>query len=159
MFVGFVLEHAAVDVPWHELLKPDFPRQLAAYLRRTLPGDEVCIDIYKRSARKSRDQEAGFHAMITPWARDEGHQIDALKRDLLIAVFGMSEKVSPLTKQPIPHQQHTSTLTMAQYSELIERTLEIAAECGYILIAPDEWKRQQEQRRKKQARTKAKEAA
>lgn len=150
VFVGFVDDSGK--------LRLDCPSQFRAYMGR-LKGEEVCVELYKRSAHKSRDQEAGFHAMITPWARDEGHQIDALKRDLLIEIFGMSEKVSPLTKQPIPNEQHTSKLTMAQYSELIERTLDIAAECGYILVAPDEWKRQQEQARKKQARQKTKAAA
>ena len=37
-------------------------------------------------------------------------------------------------------EPHTSKLSRAKYSELIERTLEIAGECGVILVAPNEYR-------------------
>ena len=132
----------------------DFPAQYRAFVAK-LAGDtgaNICIEVYPRAARKSRRQESGFHAMLAPWAA-EGHRIDDLKRFLLHEVFGEREVTNPITGVVTMElrEPHTSTLTMAQYSELIERSLEIAAGCGVILQAPDEYRRQRE-RREKQAR-------
>lgn len=99
------------------------------------------LTIAKRSEAKTRLQEKGFHAMIQPWARDEGHEIDDLKRYLLGAIFGYRDEKSPLTGERLLNEPHTSKLSKEQYSELIERTMQIAAECGVILVASEEYKR------------------
>jgi hypothetical protein len=80
--------------------------------------------------------------MISPWAKAEGHRIDDLKRDLLRAIFGEQEHVNPITGEitMVLREPHTSKLNRAKYSELIERTLEIAAECGHVLEAPHEYR-------------------
>jgi hypothetical protein len=44
-------------------------------------------------------------------------------------------------------QPHTARLTVSQFSELIERTLELAAEDGVWLEAPDEYTKRQQKRR------------
>jgi hypothetical protein len=123
------------------LLRPDFPGQMVAYCKKAYAGQ--CVDVWIAPAGhlKSRLQEKGFHAMIQPWARSEGHQIDDLKRDLLRAIFGEREHTNPITGEIVMvlREPHTSKLSRAKYSELIERTLEIAAECGVILVAPNEW--------------------
>lgn len=129
----------------------DFPSQWKAFAATLagLSGEEICIEVYPKRERKSRAQEKGFHAMLRPWAA-EGHQVDDLKRFLLREVFGEREVVNPVTGE-VGHElrePHTSTLTMAQYSELIERTLEVAAGCGVVLKSPDEYRRQQELKRK-----------
>jgi hypothetical protein len=46
-------------------------------------------------------------------------------------------------------EPHTSKLSRAQYAELIERTLEIAAECGVVLEAPQDYR----ERHEREART------
>jgi hypothetical protein len=117
----------------------DYPEAFKAYYAR-FKGDEVEVEIRKRRTKRSDRQNRAFHAMVMPWAKDEGHSIDALKRDLLAAIFGLSEKTSPLSGQPIPNIEHTSDLDVQQFNELIERTMEIAASCGYVLEAPDEYK-------------------
>lgn len=123
-----------------KLTLADEPGYRAA-MRRFADGD-VVLTIEKARPRKSRRQEQGFHAMIMPWAREEGHAIEDLKRDLLREVFGLREHVNRLTGEVelVLREPHTSTLSRQQYSELIDRTLEIASGCGFVLIPPEEWK-------------------
>jgi hypothetical protein len=132
----------------------DFPTQQRAYCKAKFA--EQCVDVIIAPAghAKTRLQEAGFHAMISPWAKGEGHRIDDLKRDLLRAVFGEQEHVNPITGEVtmVLRQPHTSKLNRAQYCELIERTLDIGAECGVVLIAPDEYRRMKEQQNKRKAK-------
>jgi hypothetical protein len=132
-------------------IRIDFPSQQRAYCKAKLAGQAIDVILAPAGAEKTRKQEAGFHSMITPWARDEGHRIDDLKRDILRQVFGEQEHVNPITGEltMVLREPHTSKLSRSKYSELIERTLEIAAECGVILMAPSEWRREQEQKRKK----------
>lgn len=134
-------------------LEFDFPSQQRAYCRR-LAGQSVDVIVAPQGHAKTRLQEKGFHAMITPWAREEGHRIDDLKRDLLRAIFGEQEHVNPITGEVtmVLREPHTSKLNRAQYCELIERTLDIGAECGVVLIAPDEYRRLKEQEQKRKAR-------
>lgn len=134
----------------------DFPQQQRAYCKRKLAGQCVDVIICEQGLMKSRLQEKGFHAMITPWAKSEGHRIDDLKVDLLRAIFGEQEHTNPITGEVsmVLREPHTSSLSRAKYSELIERTLEIAGECGVILEAPHEYR----QRKEREARKKAKAA-
>jgi hypothetical protein len=133
VFDGFVTDEGK--------LRLDFTTAFKAFAAR-LKGEEVVLTLQKKSEVKTREQEAGFHAMISPWARDEGHQIEDLKRYLLGEIFGYLEDVSPLTGERVLRKPSTSKLTKPEYSELIERTMEIAASCGYVLVAPDEYRRQ-----------------
>lgn len=125
------------------------PQQQRAYCRKKFAGKCVDVMIAEQGLLKSRLQECGFHAMISPWAKAEGHRIDDLKRDILRAVFGEMEHVNPITGEVemVLREQHTSKLSRAKYSELIERALEIGAECGQILEAPHEYR----QRKAKEA--------
>lgn len=116
-------------------------------------GEEFNITLEDVEVRKTRLQERGFHAMIQPWAKEEGHNINDLKDDLLRAIFGEREHLNPITGQVemVLREPHTSTLSKTKYSELIERTLEIAAECKYVLVAPNEWRERKERERRKAA--------
>jgi hypothetical protein len=120
----------------------DHPAQQRAYCKKRLAGEAVDVIIAAQGLAKTRLQERGFHSMITPWARQEGHRIDDLKRDLLGHIFGHVEHTNPITGEVIAvlAEPHTSTLSRAKYAELIERTLEIAAECGVVLEAPQEYR-------------------
>jgi hypothetical protein len=129
----------------------DFPHQQRAYCKRRLAGECVDVIIAPQGVLKTRLQECGFHAMIQPWAKEEGHRIDDLKRDLLRHIFGEIEHLNPITGEVtmVLREPHTSKLSRAKYSELIERTLEIAAECGYMLEAPHEYRERKARERKK----------
>lgn len=132
----------------------DFPAQQRAYCRARFSGECVDVIIAPHGAVKTRSQESGFHAMIAPWAKSEGHRVDDLKRDLLRAVFGEQEHVNPISGEVVMvlREPHTSALNRAQYSELIERTLEVAAECGVMLEAPHEYRERKVREARKAAR-------
>jgi len=132
----------------------DFPARQRAFCKRKYAEKAVDVIIAPQGHAKTRLQEAGFHAMITPWAREEGHRIDDLKRDLLRAIFGEQEHTNPITGEVamVLREPHTSTLNRAQYCELIERTLDVGAECGVVLIAPHEYREMKEKERKAAAR-------
>lgn len=97
--------------------------------------------------------------MIEPWCRDEGHRVDELKRDLLREIFGHDEYTSPISGEVslVPAKAHTSKLTVQEFCLLIEETMRIAAECGYLLVSPEEYKLAKAEA-EKQARKKAKAA-
>jgi len=142
VFVGTVSEDGRVHL--------DNPTQFRNYCKARLKGQAIDLIIAPMGLEKTRNQQAGFHAMITPWAREEGHRIDDLKRDLLRAVFGEMEHVNPITGEMtmVLVEPHTSKLSRGKYSTLIERTLQIAAECGYVLEAPSEYRERKEQERR-----------
>lgn len=116
-------------------------RQVAALLSRLADGTAVVVELYERPVRRTSAQNDAFHALIRPWAQAEGHDVDELKRDLMGTVFGWQE--SPLGESRVPREPHTSRLTTAQFSELMERTVEIAAECGVVLQLPEEYRASQ----------------
>jgi len=142
VFLGTVDDEGSIHL--------DFPQQQRAYCKRKLAGQCVDVIIAPQGALKTRLQECGFHAMITPWAREEGHRIDDLKRDILRAVFGEVEHLNPITGEVtlVLREPHTSRLNRSKYSELIERTLELAAECGHVLEAPNEYRERKQRERK-----------
>lgn len=139
----------------------DFPHQQRAYCKAKLAGQCVDVIICEQGELKTRLHEKGFHAMIQPWAKQEGHTIEDLKRDLLLEIFGTRERVNLLNGEVtlVPAELHTSTLNRSKYSELIERTLEIAAECGHILEAPHEYRMRKEQEQRKRERAALKHAS
>ena len=143
VFVGRVDDEGAIHL--------EFPKQQRAYCKRQLAGKCVDVMVAEQGLLKSRLQESGFHAMITPWARDGGHRIDDLKRDVLREVFGRIEHTNPITGEVemVLREPHTSRLSRAKYSELIERTLEIAGECGVFLVAPHEYRERKEREAKR----------
>lgn len=119
----------------------DFPNAWAAY-RGRLAGHEVVVTLAKKSEAKTRAQEQGFHAMIRPWAHEHGHQIEALKRDILAETFGYLEGTTR-TGDRILREPSTSKLSKEKYSFLIENAMVLAAEWdGFVCIAPEEYKRQ-----------------
>jgi hypothetical protein len=108
--------------------------------KKSLTGKRVVITIEREVDARTRLQEKGFHSAIQPWARERGWQIADLKRFLLGRIFGYQEQVSTLTGERLLVQPHTSKLSKEDYSFLIDQTLILAAEDGYVLVAPDEFR-------------------
>lgn len=133
--------------------------QARAYLRGKFKGQCIVAQFYPHRVKRSQRQNDGFHAMISPWAKQEGHEMVDLKADLLGHVFGYIETVSLITGEARETlaEPSTSRLTVGQFCELIERTLDIAAEAGVILVAPDEYRRQREAKAKRETKLAAKE--
>ena len=148
----------SADIPAFELTVDErghvrfaHPAQAHAYLRGKFAGQAIVGQFYPHREKRNDRQNRGFHAMVAPWAKAEGHRIDDLKDDLLEAVFGTIEVTSLVTGEvrKVLAEPHTSKLTVGQFSELIDRTLEIAAEQGVILVAPDEYRRAKEKERRR----------
>ena len=148
----------SADIPEFELTVDErghvrfaHPAQAHAYLRGKFAGQAIVGQFYPHREKRNDRQNRGFHAMVAPWAKAEGHRIDDLKDDLLEAVFGTIEVTSLVTGEvrKVLAEPHTSKLTVGQFSELIDRTLEIAAEQGVILVAPDEYRRAKEKERRR----------
>lgn len=144
VFLGTVDETGAIHL--------DFPAQQRAYCKARMAGQCVDVIVTLQGAMKTRLQEKGFHAMLAPWVKD-GNRYDDLKQFLLAEIFGTMEVANPISGEIVLvlREPHTSTLSRTKYSELIERTLEIAAEKGYILEAPHEYTARKERERRKAA--------
>lgn len=112
-------------------------RQIVLVLAGVKDGTDIVIEMFQRPQRRSMAQNDAFHAMVRPWAKEEGWDIDELKRDLLGTVFGWDG--SPLGENRVPKEPHTSSLSKEDFAELMERTVEIAARQGVILQLPDEY--------------------
>jgi hypothetical protein len=136
-----------------ERIALDHPAAFRAF-KRLLVGEEVELSIRKRRTKRSDKQNRAFHAGITPWSRDEGYPMDDLKRDLLIEVFGSREAVSPITGAVVlvPAKPHTSQLSTQEFALLMERTVEIAEECGVLLELPEEYKTRRRDEAKRRTR-------
>lgn len=132
----------------------DFPSQFFAYVKR-FEGEEIEITVSKRKAQRTDRQNRALHAMLTPWAHEAGYSLDELKRALMGEVFGWQTQRNPITGQDaqVPVRPHTSALNVADFCHLIDEALRIAAECGVILVAPDEYRKAKEAAAKQAVRT------
>jgi hypothetical protein len=157
IFLGTALparERKAGDRVWTF----DFPGQVDAYVAHLAgeTGCELAITIVDKASEKTRLQEAGFHAMIRPLQIALGWNIDQVKQWLLAQIFGTWEWVDTASgmRFELLNEPRTSSLTKVQYSELIERSMEIAASLPrpIILTAPDEYRQLKEKERRKAAR-------
>ena len=112
-----------------------------AIVAKRFAGEVVEVEIRGYHDRRSDRQSRAWHAMVTPWAKERGWALEALKQFLLKAIFGTIDFADPKTGEihAVLAQPHTARLTVHQFSELIERTLELAAEDGLWLDAPDEY--------------------
>ena len=131
---------AAGRVTW------DFPQQVAAYRRylfaRTADG-AITASFYPARSKRTDRQNRALHAMLTPWAKERGWTVDALKDALLGIAFGHIEQVAPLTGEVVKvlAEPQSSHLDVARFCVLIETVLQTAAEDDYWLDAPDEYRR------------------
>lgn len=148
------------DVPEWELLVDEagrltfaHPAQARAYLRGKFAGQTIVGQFYEHRQKRSGRQNRGFHVMVKPWALERGWPVEALKQFLLGKVFGWLELVDEGSGEVIKvlAEPHTSKLTVGQFCELMDRTLELAAEDGVILVAPDEFRRARERQARKGA--------
>lgn len=127
----------------------DFPTPFKSFVGKLAgtTGAEVGIFVFDRAWFKTRQQEKGFHAMIQPLAREQGWAVSALKQYLLGEIFGWTE----IKGVRVLVEPSTSALNKRQYSELIERSMDIAVTDfeGFQLEAPSEYRERKERERRK----------
>lgn len=133
----------------------DFPTPFKSWISKLAgeTGAEVGLFIFDKAWFKTRQQEKGFHAMIQPLAREQGWAVSALKQYLLGEIFGWTE----IKGVRVLVEPSTSALNKRQYSELIERSMDIAVTDfdGFQLEAPSEWKERKDKERRLHAHRKA----
>lgn len=136
IFIGLVREDGSkVDL--------DYPTDYRNFVRQ-FAGHEVEIEIRKRRSKRSLRQNAWFHSFIVPFAESIGETVPRLKLIGLVAVFG-TENVMGYT---VPKYAHTSDLDTEQFSDLCEWFVQEAARCNFLVLYPEEFKRE----KKKQLR-------
>lgn len=121
----------------------DMPRAaVQAICRKRWAGQRVDVEIRARKSKRSDRQNKALHAAWKGWADHLGYDVDELKREMLALVFGTVEMTSPVSGEvrTVPVEPHTSALNTAQFAELMDRAVITAAETGYHLELPDEWK-------------------
>lgn len=131
----------------------DYPHVVQAYVR-SLAGDRETIDleitITEAGTDKTRAQEAGFHAMITPWAHQRGESVDMVKQFCLAQAFGTHQFTHAGTGLvfDVLAEPRSSKLSRKKYALLIETAMQLAAEDrpSCILMPPDEYRRAREGR-------------
>lgn len=136
----------------------DFKTPFTAWIAKLAgaSGAEVGIFVFDKAWFKTRQQEKGFHAMIQPLSAATGWAMSALKQYFLGEIFGWTE----IKGVRVLVEPSTSALNKRQYSELIERSMDIAVTDfeGFQLEAPSEYRERKEAERKQAARKLAKAA-
>lgn len=91
-------------------------------------------------------QNSGYHAMIAPLAKARKWPKRALKTYFLGRIFGWIEFEDFTTGEihRVPRKPSTRELSKRDFSTLIEMTVVLAAQEGYELIPPSEWRAEQE---------------
>lgn len=134
----------------------DFPSQVRVWMAHLAgrTGCEIALTAIRADEEHTRAQENGFHAMIRPWAKAIGVDVDDLKFYLLAYAFGTKAFVDPVTGEERTQlaEPSSSRLSKPKYSELIERSMEAASKAGQILVAPDEYRQIQQKARERDAR-------
>jgi hypothetical protein len=137
------------------IIEYELPERVrAAQLASRFPDTSVEVEIREFQEKRSDRQNRAFHAMVSPWAKERGWRIEALKQFLLKQVFGVLEFTDPRTGEvhEVLAEPHTSKLKVSKFAELIEATLELAAEDGLFLMAPDEYRRAKQAAARKAAK-------
>ena len=126
----------------------DFPTPFKSWIAKIAgtSGAEVGVFVFDKAWFKTSEQRRGFHAMIHPLAREQGWTVSALKQYLLGEVFGWVK----FKGQRVLVEPSTQALNKRQYSELIERSLDIAVTDfdGFQLEAPSEWTARKDKERR-----------
>lgn len=136
-------------------LKFEFAPQQRAFCLKTY-GAGACLDVDIREHREKRSarQNRALHALLQPWAKERGWNPDHLKLKMLEIAFGTIEQLEPITNRIVlvAAEPHSSRLNVTKFCHLIEEVLRVAAEDGYWLESPDEYRRAKELAARKAAK-------
>lgn len=94
-------------------------------------GDEQTIQVTAKPYKKTRslEQNDKFHAWCGSIAEKTGHTKEEIKYIIVEQVFGSEDYVN-LQGEPRSRLKQTSSMTVAEMSELIERATQIGIELG-----------------------------
>lgn len=119
----------------------DYPSDYRKYIQQ-FAGHEVEVELRKRRSKRSARQNAWLHSFLIAFAEHCGYSLAEFKLVGLVAVFGTTE----IMGYTVPAEAHTSTLNTEQFSDLCEWFVQKAAECDFLVLYPEEFKRQKKRR-------------
>jgi len=114
------------------ILRSDNIRNLCVgWLQAIVLQDENLIEVIVRPYKKNRSLEQNdmFHAWCGSIADKTGHSKEEIKNILIETVFGTEEYINLQGDQRTRIRQ-TSSMTIVEMSELIERSTQIGIELG-----------------------------
>ena len=114
------------------ILRSDNIRNLCVgWLQAIVLQDEHLIEVTVKPYKKNRSLEQNdmFHAWCGSIADKTGHSKEEIKNILIETVFGTEEYVNLQGNQRTRIRQ-TSSMTIVEMSELIERSTQIGIELG-----------------------------
>ena len=114
------------------ILRSDNIRNLCVgWLQAIVLQDENLIEVIVRPYKKNRSLEQNdmFHAWCGSIADKTGHSKEEIKNILIETVFGTEEYINLQGDQKTRIRQ-TSSMTIGEMSELIERSTQIGIELG-----------------------------
>jgi hypothetical protein len=114
------------------ILRSDNIRNLCVgWLQAIVLQDEHLIEVIVRPYKKNRSLEQNdmFHAWCGSIADKTGHTKEEIKNILIETVFGTEEYINLQGDQRTRIRQ-TSSMTLGEMSELIERSTQIGIELG-----------------------------
>jgi hypothetical protein len=114
------------------ILRSDNIRNLCVgWLQAIVLQDENLIEVIVRPYKKNRSLEQNdmFHAWCGSIADKTGHSKEEIKNILIETVFGTEEYINLQGNQRTRIRQ-TSSMTIVEMSELIERSTQIGIELG-----------------------------
>jgi hypothetical protein len=121
---------------------PDYPAQYAALMRRRFPaGTCIEFEVREQATKRSDRQNRALWALLSPWAKERGWQVDELKDVMLGIAFGKVEQEQPITGAivQVNAKPRSSKLTVTEFVHLVEEVLRVAAEDDYWLDSPSEY--------------------
>jgi len=114
------------------ILRSDNIRNLCVgWLQAIVLQDEHLIEVTVKPYKKNRSLEQNdmFHAWCGSIADKTGHSKEEIKNILIESVFGTEEYINLQGDQRTRIRQ-TSSMTLGEMSELIERSTQIGIELG-----------------------------
>lgn len=118
-----------------------------AALVSDLDGYEVEQVLRKKRSTRSLRQNRWFWSFMKPLAEHLGYEVEELKLVGLIAVFG-THAVMGYT---VPVHAHTSELNTEEFADLCAWFVQKAAEIDFLILTPDEFKREKKQHQRRGA--------
>lgn len=120
----------------------DYPSQYRAHIQQ-FAGHEVEIEIRKRRSKRSARQNAWLHSFLKDLADHLGYTIEEIKLVGLVALWGTHDVMGCT----VPIKLQTSKLNTEEFSDLCEWFVQKAAEVDFLVLYPEEFKRQRKNRR------------
>lgn len=125
----------------------DYPKDFRAHIQQ-FAGHEVELEVRKRRSKRSLRQNAWLHSFLGGFAEHCGYSLEEMKLVGLVALWGTNDVMGCT----IPKKPHTSQLNTEEFSDLCEWFVQKAAGLDYLVLYPEEFKRDKKKQQRQQQR-------